>query len=150
MLEQNEYNIILSNFPKETIKLDIVKSLLITRPIVKLDKEITTGNHRVYKVNISGDIEYDEKEQGMIFVCENAGIAEHLHSIEKGVYEIYKSLGKNKFSWKGITYDQYVCLLGESHGVDIAETNRVLLYEKSIIQPKEHHKLAQDIKKLIK
>ncbi len=131
MTEQNIYSFILKNFPREIVEVDMVKSLLITKPIILLPKEKTTGNHMVYSVNIEGDISVDEKEYSILFICAGAGIAEHIHAKEDAISEVYFALGKRYFSWKGKHYSRYSNLVGSSHGVDIEDANRIILTEKT-------------------
>lgn len=131
MIEQDICNFILETFPKEVVEVDMLKALLITKPIVRLPKEKTTGNQLVFSVNIEGDISVDSKEYALLFICAGAGIAEHIHPLKDAISEVYLALGKEKFSWKGQIYHRYSNLVGCSHGIDIADTNRVILTEKT-------------------
>lgn len=147
MIEQNIYNFILQTFPKEIIEVDMVKSLLITKPIILLPKEKTAGNHLVYSVNIEGDISVDEKEYSLLFICSGAGIAEHIHSKNDAISEVYLALGKRYFSWRGKYYSRYSNLVGSSHGVDVEYVNRVILTEKTSEFKKYYN---EDTNKLVK
>ena len=152
MIEQKICNFILETFPKEVVEVDMMKVLLFTRPIVKLPEEMTTGNHLVFIVNIEGDISVDDKEYDVLFVCAGAGIAAPAHKVEDAVSEVYLALGRNQFSWQGESYNRYSNLVGCSHGIDIADTNRVILIEKTSEFKKYYTELGSDItrNKLIK
>lgn len=115
-------------FPIEILNIPFIQEIINNFTIEKLPIEITTGNHEVYKIN-----NYQSKisELGLLFLFPGSGIKEHLHPKEKGISEIYTSIGENKITWQEKKYNIQECKLGKTHGVDIDNTPRIIYYNKT-------------------
>lgn len=118
--------------------LNIMNSYLENKIIEKLPIEMTTGNHEVYKICLQGNAETEPTEDGALFLFPGSGIIKHCHPIEKGITEIYKTIGPNKFHWQGKECDFNRCNLDEFHGIDIEDTPRAIKYIKTNVNLKNN------------
>lgn len=122
---------IIHTFPDVVGYTDIVNCSLEGKLIDKLPVGMATGNYEVYKICCQGNAETEETENGILFLFPGSGIAPHLHALENGISEIYKTIGYNKFHYEGKEFDFYECELGEVHGIDVEDTPRAIQYIKT-------------------
>lgn len=94
-------------------KLEFIKEQIENNNYIVLPDTISINT--VYKINYTGNLNYDGYELGFLFIPNGSGIKEHTHLND---IEQYKLLS-GSLSVKGIISNSNQCLISDSHNIDV-------------------------------
>jgi len=94
-------------------KLEFIKEQIKNNNFTVLPDNISINN--VYKINYTGNLNYDGYEIGFLFIPNGSGIKEHIHEDDIEQYKLL--LGNLSINGKMINENQ--CLVGDAHNIDV-------------------------------
>ncbi len=128
-------------------ELIFIKNKLRSGDYTILPSSIAIGY--VYKISEYGNLDKDGFETSFLYISKDSGIKKHFHNYDIEKYK--KIIGT--LCIDGKLMDNNVCLLGESHSIDIVNTTTIVhTYKISrlLLQQINSFNIETDFEKIIK